>query len=53
MIREALRLLKEAAELRRIRREEVRREGVNEVRSGKSIVYNATTITLRPSWLKA
>jgi antitoxin ParD1/3/4 len=45
VVREALRLLKEADELRRIRREEVRREvmkGVNEVRSGKGIVYSST-----------
>lgn len=45
VVREALRLLKEQDELKRIRREEVRREvmkGVEEIRSGKGAVYDST-----------
>ena len=45
VIREALRLLKESDELRRIRREEVRREvmkGVDEIRAGRGISYDST-----------
>lgn len=44
VVREALRLLKEQDELKRIRREELRREvmkGVDEIRSGKGIVYDS------------
>lgn len=47
VVREALRLLKEVDELRRIRREEVRREvikGVDEIRAGKGIVYASTAL---------
>lgn len=46
VVREALRLLKEADELRRIRREEVRREvmkGVDEIRKGKGVVFQSAT----------
>ncbi len=44
VVREALRLLKEQDELKRIRREELRREvmkGVDEIRDGQYIVYNS------------
>jgi antitoxin ParD1/3/4 len=44
VVREALRLLKEQDELKRFRREEVRREvmkGVEEIRSGKGKVYDS------------
>ena len=44
VIREALRLLKEQDELKRIQREELRREvmkGVEEIRAGKGTVYNS------------
>lgn len=44
VVREALRLLKEEDELRKIRREEVRREvmkGVAEIRKGKGIVFHS------------
>lgn len=44
VVREALRLLKEQDELKRIRREELRREvmkGVEEIRNGKGTVYNS------------
>ena len=44
VVREALRLLKEQDELKRIRREELRREvmkGVNEIRSGQGTVYDS------------
>jgi antitoxin ParD1/3/4 len=44
VIREALRLLKEQDELKRIRREELRREvmkGVEEIRAGKGTVYDS------------
>lgn len=45
VVREALRLLKEADELRKIRRDTVRQEvlkGVVEVRNGKGVVYPST-----------
>jgi antitoxin ParD1/3/4 len=44
VVREALRLLKEQDELRRIRREDVRREvmkGVEEIRRGQGVVYDS------------
>ena len=44
VVREALRLLKEQDELKRIRREELRREvmkGVDEIRSGQGTVYDS------------
>ena len=44
VVREALRLLKEQDELKQIRREELRREvmkGVEEIRSGKGIVFDS------------
>ena len=44
VVREALRLLKEQDELKRIRREELRREvmrGVDEIRGGQGIVYDS------------
>jgi len=44
VVREALRLLKEQDELKRIRREHLRREvmkGVEEIRNGKGVVYNS------------
>ena len=44
VIREALRLLKEQDELKKIRREELRRQvmkGVEEIRAGKGIVYDS------------
>ncbi len=44
VVREALRLLKEEDELKRIRREELRREvmrGVEEIRNGRGTVYNS------------
>ena len=44
VIREALRLLKEQDELKKIRREELRREvmkGVEEIRRGEGTVYNS------------
>jgi antitoxin ParD1/3/4 len=44
VVREALRLLKEQDELKRIRREELRREvmkGVEEIRNGQGTTYNS------------
>ena len=44
VVREALRLLQEQDELKRIHREELRREvmkGVDEIRNGQGIVYNS------------
>lgn len=44
VVREALRLLREQDELKRIRREELRREvmkGVDEIRNGQGIVYSS------------
>jgi antitoxin ParD1/3/4 len=44
VVREALRLLKEQDELKRIRRDELRREvmkGVDEIRNGQGTIYNS------------
>jgi antitoxin ParD1/3/4 len=44
VVREALRLLKEQDELKRIRREELRREvmkGVDQIRNGQGVVYES------------
>ncbi len=44
VVREALRLLKEQDELKRIRREDLRREvmkGVDQIRNGQGVVYHS------------
>ncbi len=44
VVREALRLLKEQDELKRIRREQLRGEvmkGVEEIRQGRGVIYNS------------
>jgi antitoxin ParD1/3/4 len=44
VVREGLRLLKEQDELKRIRREELRREvqkGIDDIREGRATIYNS------------